>query len=69
MTDPETILATICFTTAVAVPVGVVIGRKMEAESRRSIVARLERSRQALMDMPPITIRIRPALYDWEGDL
>ncbi len=58
MTDPETILAAICLTTAAALPLGVWMGRQLERESRFEIARRLAASRLGLMEMEPITVRI-----------
>ena len=35
MTDPYTVLATVCISVAIAFPVGVVTGRRQEARSDR----------------------------------
>lgn len=35
-------------------------------QRRRMMMDDLERSRKALVNMPPITVRIGTPLYDWE---
>jgi len=47
MTDPYTVLATVCISVAIAFPVGVVTGRRQEARSEEERKAWLEMARKA----------------------